>query len=161
MAPAWPEMMDRALALAEQAAATGETPIGAVLALGDRIIAAAHNRVATDHDPTAHAEMLVMRAGAEIIGNERLTGAVLVTTLEPCSMCAGAAVLARIQTLVYGAADPKSGAAGSVFNLVDGSRLNHRIEVVGGLKADRSAELLRGFFRARRKNAESIERTDP
>lgn len=150
--------MALALDQARLALDRGEVPVGAVLAQGDRILAQAHNRVITDHDPTSHAELLVIRQGARLLGNERLTGTTLVVSLEPCPMCAGAAVLARIERLVYGASDPKSGAAGSVFDLVRDGRLNHRLEVVGGLLAAESAGLLRDFFRPKRRGAGAVER---
>lgn len=151
-------LMTRALELARTAARLGEVPVGAVLARGDEILAEAHNRVVSDHDPTAHAEMLVLRAGARILGNERLTGTVLVTTLEPCAMCAGAAVLARVDRLVFGARDPRTGAAGSIFDITSSPALNHRIEVIGGVEAEAAARLLRDFFKERRRGAGAVER---
>ncbi|MBW1712811.1 MAG: nucleoside deaminase [Deltaproteobacteria bacterium] len=150
--------MDLALAQARLAAAQGEVPVGAVLALGDEVLAATHNRVVADRDPTAHAEMLVIRAGARRLGNERLVGTTLVATLEPCPMCLGAAVLARVERLVYGAFDSKAGAAGSVCDLARNECLNHRLEVVAGLKAEESARLLREFFKGKRRGAGAVER---
>ncbi len=154
----WDRLMGQALAQARLAAAQGEIPVGAVLCLGEKVLAEAHNRVVSDHDPTAHAEMLVLKAGAEALGNERLLEATLIVTLEPCPMCAGAAVWARIKRLVFGAADPKSGAAGSAFDLVRSERLNHLIEVHAGVRAAESAELLRNFFKERRRGAGAVER---
>ena len=154
----WIPFVDRALKLAQIASDNGEVPVGAVLVRDGKVICEAHNNIVSRHDPTAHAEMLVIKEGSKYLNNERLTGCTLVVTLEPCSMCAGAAVLARIERLVYGASDPKSGAAGSVFNLTGSERLNHRIEVVSGVKAEESAELLRQFFKERRRGAGAVER---
>jgi tRNA(adenine34) deaminase len=142
--------MRRALALAARAAERGETPIGAVLAREEEEIAAAHNEREVRPDPTAHAEILALRAGAERLGGWRLPATTLYVTLEPCAMCAGAIVLARIPRLVYATADPKAGAAGSVLDVLGDRRLNHRPEVAGGLLAAEAAEQLREFFRARR-----------
>jgi tRNA(adenine34) deaminase len=142
--------MRRALALAARAAERGETPIGAVLAREEEEIAAAHNERELRPDPTAHAEILALRAGAERLGGWRLPATTLYVTLEPCAMCAGAIVLARIPRLVYATADPKAGAAGSVLDVLGDRRLNHRPEVAGGLLAAEAAEQLREFFRARR-----------
>ena len=150
--------MEQALAQARLAAARDEVPVGAVLLQGGRILAESHNRVLAEGDPTAHAEMNVLREGARILGNERLVGATLVVTLEPCPMCLGAAILARIDRLVYAASDPKSGAAGSVFDLARSERLNHRIEVVSGLRSMEAAKLLREFFLERRRGAGAVER---
>ena len=150
--------MERALDQARLAAARGEVPVGAVLLHSERILAESHNRVLAERDPTAHAEMNVLREGARILANERLAGATLVVTLEPCPMCLGAAILARIERLVYAASDPKSGAAGSVFDLARSERLNHRIEGGGGLGSKESAELLREFFQERRRGAGAVER---
>lgn len=143
--------MRRALQLAAHARdAEGEVPVGAVLVQGGVIIGIGWNRNITLHDPTAHAEVMALRAAGERLANHRLTGATLYVTLEPCSMCAMAMIHARIGRVVYAAADPKTGAAGSVFDTLVDARHNHRIEVVGGLLADESASLLREFFRARR-----------
>jgi tRNA(Arg) A34 adenosine deaminase TadA len=145
------ESMRRALQLAAHARdAEGEVPVGAVLVQGGVIIGIGWNRNITLHDPTAHAEVMALRAAGERLANHRLTGATLYVTLEPCSMCAMAMIHARIGRVVYAAADPKTGAAGSVFDTLVDARHNHRIEVVGGLLADESASLLREFFRARR-----------
>ena len=142
--------MRRALTLAREAAAEGEVPVGAVLVRDGVILAEGRNRPISGHDPTGHAEIVCLRRAGAAAGNYRLPGTTLYVTLEPCPMCAGAMVHARVRRLVYGAADPKSGAAGSVFALTDSERLNHRIETVGGVLADECGELLRDFFRERR-----------
>ena len=143
--------MRRALQLAEHARdAEHEVPVGAVIALGGEIVGLGWNRNITLHDPTAHAEIQALRAAGAKLANHRLGGATLYVTLEPCSMCAMAMVHARIGRVVYGAIDPKTGAAGSVFDTLISARHNHRVEVSGGLLADESATLLRSFFRARR-----------
>jgi tRNA(Arg) A34 adenosine deaminase TadA len=143
--------MRRALQLAAHARdAENEVPVGAVLVQGGEIIGLGWNRNITLHDPTAHAEIQAMRAAGEKLANHRLSGATLYVTLEPCSMCAMAMIHARIDRVVYAAADPKTGAAGSVFDTLISERHNHRIEVAGGLLAEESATLLRDFFRARR-----------
>lgn len=154
----WAELMDLALAQARLAAVEGEVPVGAVLEWEGHILAQAHNRVVADRDPTAHAELLVLREGARRLNNERLLGATLVVTLEPCPMCLGAAVLGRVKRLVYGAADPKSGAAGSVFDLARSERLNHQLEVVAGVRAAEAAGLLRAFFQPKRRGAGAVDR---
>ncbi len=142
--------MADALALAREAAGRGEVPVGAVLARDGEVIARAANAPIGGNDPTAHAEILALRAAGASIGNYRLTGTTLYVTLEPCPMCAAALVHARIARLVYAAADPKTGAAGSIMNLVQDPRLNHRIEVEGGLMREAASELLQEFFRERR-----------
>jgi tRNA(Arg) A34 adenosine deaminase TadA len=143
--------MRRALQLAAHARdAENEVPVGAVLVQGGEIIGLGWNRNITLHDPTAHAEIQAMRAAGEKLANHRLSGATLYVTLEPCSMCAMAMIHARIDRVVYAAADPKTGAAGSVFDTLISERHNHRIDVAGGLLAEESASLLRDFFRARR-----------
>jgi len=148
---AWNVAMDTALELAERAARDGDVPVGAVvLDPVGRVLATAHNRCEVDHDPTAHAEILAIRAASAQVGSVRLEGCTLVVTLEPCTMCAGAIVLARLERVVLGAWDPKAGACGSVRDVVRDSRLNHRAEVVGGVEEERSARLLRDFFAARR-----------
>ncbi|HEY8001419.1 MAG TPA: tRNA adenosine(34) deaminase TadA [Solirubrobacterales bacterium] len=144
------ELMRRALAEAEHAAEHGDVPIGAVVARGGELIAAAGNERELRRDPTAHAEVLALRAAAEHLGGWRVPDATLYVTLEPCAMCAGAIVLARLPRLVYGAADPKAGAAGSVLDVLGEPRLNHRPEVVGGVLAEQASALLREFFAARR-----------
>jgi tRNA(adenine34) deaminase len=143
--------MRQALKAAAEAAASGDVPVGAVLldATGE-VVAADRNRREELSDPTAHAEMLVISARAREIGDWRLTGHTLVVTLEPCPMCAGAAVLARLDRIVYGAADLKAGAAWSLYNIPQDRRLNHRVDLVDGLLADEAAALLAGFFGERR-----------
>jgi tRNA(adenine34) deaminase len=142
--------MRAALDLARQAALAGEVPVGAVLVADGRILARASNRTITDCDPTAHAEILVLREAARTIGNYRLLGDDLYVTIEPCAMCAGAMIQARIARLIYGADDPKAGAVRSCFSLLNDPRLNHRIEVVPSVLAEESAAQLQNFFAARR-----------
>jgi tRNA(adenine34) deaminase len=142
--------MRLALAEAKRAAEHGDVPIGAVIVREGEAIASAGNERELRTDPTAHAEVLAMRAAAERLGGWRIPDSVLYVTLEPCTMCAGAIVLARIPRLVYGAADPKAGAAGSVLDVLSDRRLNHRPDVVSGVLAGESAALLRAFFAARR-----------
>ena len=142
--------MEQALELARKAEAAGEVPVGALLVREGQVMAAGHNAPISLHDPTAHAEIRVLRAAGEKLGNYRLPGTTLYVTLEPCPMCAGALVHARVARLVYGAPDLRAGAAGTVFDIVRSSALNHRLEVQGGVCADAAAELLQRFFRARR-----------
>jgi tRNA(adenine34) deaminase len=142
--------MEAALEEARSAGALGEVPIGAVLVQGDRVLARAGNRRETDADPTAHAEMLVLREGARLLRSWRLEGCTLYVTLEPCAMCAGALVLARLPRLVFGAPDPKAGFVGSLGDLARDARLNHRVEVRSGVLAAECGDLLRSFFAARR-----------
>ena len=142
--------MDLALERARGCREWGDVPVGAVVARGGEVLAAAGNERERRGDPTAHAEILALREAAAVAGSWRLDGCTLVVTLEPCAMCAGAAVLARIERLVFGAADPKAGFAGSLGDLVRDPRLNHRLEVVSGLQAEAAGELLREFFRERR-----------
>jgi len=142
--------MSRALSCARAAGESGEVPVGAVLVADGRVIAEAGNASVARHDPGAHAEMLVLRAAGERLGNYRLPGTTLYVTLEPCAMCAMALVHARVQRLVYGAADPRTGACGSVLDIVRNPAFNHRLEVSGGVHAEASATLLREFFAARR-----------
>lgn len=143
--------MRRALQLAEHARdAEGEVPVGAVLVQDGQIAGIGWNRNITLHDPTAHAEIMALRAAGARLANHRIVGATLYVTLEPCAMCAMALVHARVGRVVYGTTDPKTGAAGSVFDTLISDRHNHRIDVQGGLLAEESAVLLRHFFRARR-----------
>lgn len=142
--------MSVALEEGRRAGAEGEVPIGAVLVCGDEIIARDHNRNRGLSDPTAHAEILVLREAARQRGDWRLAGCTLYVTLEPCAMCAGALVLSRIDRLVFGAHDPRAGMCGSLGNLVQDERLNHRLTVEGGVLAEEAAVLLRDFFQARR-----------
>lgn len=142
--------MVRALELAHKAEAEGEVPVGALIVKHNEVIAEAWNRPIGSHDPTAHAEIQALRAAAEKLGNYRLPGTTLYVTLEPCPMCAGAMVHARVARVVFAAPDPRTGAAGSVFNLLQSDELNHRAEVTGGIMAEESGNLLREFFRRRR-----------
>ena len=144
------QWMTRALEMAELAASRGEVPVGAVLTKDDEIVAEGHNLTVTSNDPTAHAEVVVIREAAQTLSDWRLTECTLYVTLEPCAMCAGALVLSRLGRLVFGASDPKAGMAGSLGNLVQDERLNHRVEVTRGTLADAAGDLLSGFFRARR-----------
>jgi tRNA(adenine34) deaminase len=144
------QFMRQALEEARRAAEAGEVPVGAVVALEGRVLASAANRTITDGDPTAHAEMVALRAAAKTLGNYRLAGATLYVTLEPCAMCAGALVHARVARLVYGCDDPKVGAVNWCLRVLEHPMLNHRVEVTSGILADESAALLRVFFEARR-----------
>ncbi len=142
--------MREALALARQAAERGEVPVGAVALHEGRVVGRGANAREAAHDPTAHAELQAIQEAARSLGRWRLTGVTLVVTLEPCAMCAGAMVLARIDRLVYGAPDPKAGAVGSLLDLSADPRLNHRFPVERGVLAEECGEVLRAFFRARR-----------
>jgi tRNA(adenine34) deaminase len=144
------DWMRAALTEAEKALAHDDVPVGAVLVHAGEIVGAGHNERELRQDPTAHAEMIAIRAAAEQLGSWRLLDTVLYVTLEPCAQCAGAIVLGRIPRVIYGTADPKAGAAGSVLDVLAEPRLNHRPEVASGLLAAECAELLRAFFRARR-----------
>ncbi len=144
------EAMEAALALAREAAAEGEVPVGAVAVFEGQVVGRGRNARERTSDPTAHAELLAIQAAARTLGRWRLTGVTVYVTLEPCAMCAGAMVLARIDRLVFGAADPKAGAAGSLQDLSSDPRLNHRFPVERGLLAEACGALLRDFFRARR-----------
>jgi tRNA(adenine34) deaminase len=144
------EYMQLAIEQAQAAALRGEVPVGAVLVRDDEILAAAGNRTITDCDPTAHAEIVALREAAQKTGNHRLLGASLYVTVEPCAMCAGAMVQARIARLVYGADEPKGGAIRTCLQVLDAPALNHRIEVASGVLAAESVELLQSFFSARR-----------
>ena len=144
------EGMEAALEEARKAAEAGEVPIGAVAVTDKYAIGFGQNRVLRDFDPTAHAEIVAMREAAAVLGNCRLNGVTLYVTLEPCAMCAGAMIHARIDRLVYAAPDPKAGAAGSVLSVLNHPKLNHQMQVEQGILAEESAELLRNFFRERR-----------
>jgi len=144
------EAMETALAEARLAAEGGEVPIGAVIVREGAILARGQNSVLRSNDPTAHAEIVALRAAAAVLGNYRLNGCTLYVTLEPCAMCAGAMIHARLDRLVFAAPDPKAGACGSVLAVLNHPRLNHEMRVDQGILADESAELLRGFFRAKR-----------
>ena len=144
--------MRQALELAKQAAENGEVPVGAILVSNGVRIAEASNLREQSGSPIAHAEMRVIQAASEKIGNWRFVDTTLYVTLEPCPMCAGAIVLARIPKVVYGTTDPKSGAAGTLYNILQDERLNHRVELVSGVLADESSALLKSFFQERRQN---------
>lgn len=143
--------MQLALQEAEAAYAENEVPVGAVIVWGNRVIASAHNQREQLRDPTAHAEMIAITQAAHHLGSWRLEGCILYVTLEPCPMCAGAIIQARIPTVVYGADDPKAGAVQSLYKLLEDERLNHRCKVVRGIQAERSATLLRRFFEDQRR----------
>jgi tRNA(adenine34) deaminase len=142
--------MRRALALAERAEAEGEVPVGALVVRDDRVLGEGWNRPIATHDPTAHAEILALRAAALHVGDYRLGGATLYVTLEPCPMCAAAMAHARVARVVFGAWDPRQGAAGSVFNLVAADAMNHRVDAFGGVLSEECGALLRRFFARRR-----------
>jgi tRNA(adenine34) deaminase len=143
--------MDRALELAQLAAEKGDVPIGAlVVDIDGKIVAEAHNEREIAQDPTAHAEVLALQRAAKHAGSWRLTGYTLVVTLEPCVMCAGALSLSRIDRVVFGAMDPKAGATGSLYSVHDDARLNHRIELFGGVRGTECTEILKNFFRSKR-----------
>jgi tRNA(adenine34) deaminase len=146
--------MDHAIAQARLALTLDEVPIGCVIIHEptQKILAAAHNRRENDHDPTAHAEILALRQAAKALGDWRLIDCTLIVTLEPCPMCAGAMVNARIPHLIYGCDDPKAGAARTLYNICDDARLNHRMKITAGVRATECAQLLQDFFRARRSN---------
>jgi tRNA(adenine34) deaminase len=143
--------MREALAEAALGRAAGEVPIGALVVIDDAVVARAHNAPVASSDPTAHAEVLALRAAGATVGNYRLPGATLYATVEPCAMCCGAIVNARIGRVVYGARDVKAGAVDSLYRLLDDARLNHRVDAVGGVLAVESAALLREFFDSRRR----------
>jgi len=145
------QFMDAALEQARLALAAGEVPIGAVLVIDDAIVARAFNQPISACDPTAHAEVLVLREAARVVGNYRLTAADVYVTLEPCLMCVGALVHARVRTLIYGAAEPKTGALVSTLRALETPGLNHRFEVTGGVREDAARELIQEFFREKRR----------
>lgn len=145
------DWMQRALDVAAAGERGGEVPVGAVLVRGDELLAVGENRVIRDSDPTAHAEIVALRAAAAADANYRLPGTTMYVTLEPCAMCAGALVHARVDRVVFAARDPRAGASGSVFQVLDHPELNHRCIVEEGLLADACGQRLRAFFRARRK----------
>jgi tRNA(adenine34) deaminase len=144
------DFMQLALAQAQHAWSAGEVPVGAVVVKDGELIAVGYNQPIGRRDPTAHAEIVALRAAAEKLGNYRLPGCELFVTLEPCAMCSGAMIHARLARVVYGAADPKTGACGSVLNLFEQEKLNHHTELVGGILADEASAMLRGFFAERR-----------
>jgi tRNA(adenine34) deaminase len=147
--------MEQALEQARLGAAAGEVPVGALVIKDGEVLGRGHNRNLLENDPTAHAEIVALRQAAARLGNHRLAGCVMVATIEPCSMCAGALVHARIARLVYGAGDPKAGAAGSVIQVINHPRLNHKMEVTAGVLADQCSEILQDFFRRKRDRSES------
>ncbi|HEY9102649.1 tRNA adenosine(34) deaminase TadA [Chitinimonas sp.] len=151
------DFMRLALAQAAEAAARGEVPVGAVLVKGGKVIATGSNAPIALHDPSAHAEMRALRAAAQILGNYRLPGCELYVTLEPCAMCAGAIMHARLARVCYAAADPKTGVAGSVLDLFGYAQLNHHTEVVAGLLADEASQQLKDFFAERRRLAKQAK----
>jgi tRNA(adenine34) deaminase len=142
--------MELAVAEARAAGETGEVPVGAVIVKDGEVVGQGQNRNLRDHDPTAHAEIVALRQAALRLGNHRLGGCVMFATIEPCAMCAGAMVHARLARLVYGASDPKAGAAGSVLEVLNHPRLNHQMEVTSGVLRERCSEILRAFFQSRR-----------
>jgi tRNA(adenine34) deaminase len=144
------QFMQEALKQAKRAKEAGEVPVGCVIVHNNRIIGRAHNQTVQLHDPTAHAEMIAITQAAESLQNERLTDAILYVTVEPCPMCAGAIVLARIKRVVFGTEEPKWGAAGSLYNILNDPRLNHSCEVAGGVLKEECSELLQSFFAEKR-----------
>jgi tRNA(adenine34) deaminase len=145
--------MAEALAEAERAQAAGEVPVGAVVVCDGKIVGRGHNRVIQDSDPTAHAEVVAMREAAATLGNYRLSGCELFATIEPCAMCAGAIVHARLKSLVYGTDDPKAGAVRSVLGVLNHPQLNHKVEVRSGVMQERCAQLLKEFFKSKREKS--------
>jgi tRNA(adenine34) deaminase len=145
--------MELALEQAALAAAVGEVPVGALVIKDGEIIGRGHNRNLLDDDPTAHAEIVALRQAAARLGNHRLIGCTMVATIEPCSMCAGALIHARLARLVFGASDPKAGAAGSVLQVINHPGLNHRMEITAGVLASKCSEVLQDFFRQKRQQA--------
>ena len=146
--------MERALAEANAAQEAGEVPVGAVIVKDGKLITAGQNRNLRDRDPSAHAEIVALRAAGNALGNHRLEGCEMYVIIEPCAMCAGALVHARVARLIYGAKDPKAGAVESVMNVLNNPRLNHKMEVVGGVLEIECSQVLRDFFRARRLGSE-------
>jgi tRNA(adenine34) deaminase len=142
--------MELALEQARAAAQAGEVPVGAVIVKDGEVLGQGQNRNSRDHDPAAHAEIVALRQAAERLGNHRLVGCVMFATIEPCAMCAGAMIHARLARLVFGASDPKAGAAGSALEVLNHPRLNHRMEVTSGVLADECSEILQTFFREKR-----------
>ncbi|MES2323659.1 MAG: tRNA adenosine(34) deaminase TadA [Pseudomonadota bacterium] len=151
------DFMQLALVQAQHAWTLGEVPVGAVVVKDGVVIATGFNQPIGRHDPTAHAEIVALRAAAEKLGNYRLPGCELFVTLEPCVMCSGAMMHARLSRVVYGALDPKTGACGSVLNLFEQEKLNHHAEVVGGVMADEAGAMLKGFFAERRNAARKAD----
>ena len=154
------QWMAQAIAAAREAEALGEIPVGACVVSEDRMLAIAGNRTRTDGDPTAHAEVVALRAAAKVIGNYRLTNAVVYSTIEPCAMCAGALIQARVKRLVYGARDERAGAVESRFRICDSEFLNHRMELTTGVLEEDCRRLMQDFFRSRRADAETRRHGD-
>lgn len=150
--------MQLAYAQAQHARTLGEVPVGAVVVKDGQVIASGYNHPIGRHDPTAHAEIMALRAAAEILGNYRLPGCELYVTLEPCIMCSGAMMHARLSRVIYGASDPKTGACGSVLNLFEQEKLNHHTSITGGVMAEECGELLKDFFASRREEAAERKR---
>jgi tRNA(adenine34) deaminase len=148
--------MEMALEQAREAAAKGEVPVGALVIKDGEVVGEGHNRNLLDKDPAAHAEIVALRHAAARLGNHRLAGCVVYATIEPCSMCAGALIQARVSRLVYGAADPKAGAAGSVLQVLNHPGLNHKMEITAGVLGDKCAELLQEFFRRKRQQTANL-----
>jgi tRNA(adenine34) deaminase len=144
------QYMDLALAEAAKAETAGEVPVGAVIVFEDKVVARGFNQPISMHDATAHAEIIALREAGRALGNYRLSGATMYCTVEPCMMCAGAMIHARITRLVFGTPDPKAGSAGSIYNVLTDPRLNHRVDVVTGVREDECAALLRNFFSRKR-----------
>jgi tRNA(adenine34) deaminase len=153
------QWMREAIKAAREAQAVGEVPVGACIVSGDSVLAIAGNRTITDGDPTAHAEVVALREAARAVANYRLTDAIVYSTIEPCAMCAGALIQARIKRLVYGAPDEKAGAVESRFRICDTGFLNHRIEVTSGVLENECRELMQEFFRARRRSKDEVSTT--
>ena len=151
--------MKRALALAEQAEARGEVPVGAVLVRGGEVLGEGYNQVISTSDPTAHAEVVALRDAAGKVDNYRLPRSTLYVTIEPCTMCVGAIIHARVSRVLYASSDPKGGAAGSVFHILGTDRLNHQVEVDGGLLGDEAGSRLQRFFKRRRRTSDGIGET--
>jgi tRNA(adenine34) deaminase len=149
--------MELALEQARAAAEADEVPVGALVIRGEEIVGYGQNRSLRDHDPTAHAEIIALRQAAARVGNHRLGGCTMFATIEPCAMCAGALIHARVTRLVYGASDPKAGAAGSAVQVVNHPRLNHRMEITSGVLAERCSEVLTSFFQSRRNDKKNEE----
>ena len=150
--------MREALSEARKALALGEVPVGSVVVRSGEVIARGCNLRETDRDPTAHAEMVALRQASRAIGAWRLSGCTVYVTIEPCAMCAGAIVLARVDAVVFGARDPRAGACGSLMNIVQDPRLNHRVEIIEGVLAEECQALLQGFFRDLRRGVGAVER---
>ena len=146
--------MQAALKLAQKAEELGEVPVGAIIVKDNVLVSEGFNQPISQHDPTSHAEIVALRNAAKELENYRLPETTLYVTLEPCAMCAGAIIHARVQQVVFGAYDPKGGAGGSVFDILGTDKLNHKVEVAGGVLATESADLLKVFFKSRRKNSE-------